>query len=71
MRKLPAFGRAWQRKPQVPKKGPLGVRGQSALVLSLCESFLGLAFLLRLCRWLRRSTLRGGLRGILLRRTNR
>ncbi len=53
------------------KKGPLGVRGQSALVLSLCESLIDLAFLLRLSRWLRRSTLRGGLRGILLRRTNR
>jgi hypothetical protein len=24
-----------------PKKGPLGVRGQSALVLSLCESLVG------------------------------
>jgi hypothetical protein len=57
--------------PAKTKKGPLGVRGQSALVLSLCESLVAPAFLLRLGRWLRRSTLRGGLRGIRLRRANR
>jgi hypothetical protein len=54
------------------KRAPRG-RGQSALVLSLCESLVADLFwsLLLWNRWLRRSTLRGGLRGSLLRRTNR
>jgi len=49
--------------PAKTKKGPLGVRGQSALVLSLCESFLATLVL-----GLRRSIPGGGLRVRLLRR---
>ena len=52
------------------KKGPSLGRGQSALVLSLCESLLRLASLLLGRHRLRRSTLGGGLRRRLLRRTN-
>jgi hypothetical protein len=53
------------------KRAPLLRRGQSALVLSLCESLVAASLLLlRLRHWLRRSTLGGGLRRRLLRRTN-
>ena len=59
------------KKDRLEKKGPLDGGAKSAW-FSLCESLLARPLLLLwLDRWLRRSTLRGGLREELLRRTNR